>query len=152
DLRAAAGLSVLAPGPTEREMRKAVGRLLHVDDDARIDAYRDILRYKTPPPTHESSGVKTRYLRMLVASLVGTTVDAKASLSDACQVVWQHPQIIAELQEMLTLLPPRIQHLGASIPQYPTLPLRVHARYTRIEIQAAFGDGQAARVPVWREG
>ena len=32
------------------------------------------------------------------------------------------------------------------------MPLRVHARYTRLEILAAFGDGNGARVAPWQTG
>jgi hypothetical protein len=46
----------------------------------------------------------------------------------------------------------RIQHVETPLAERPSLPLNVHAQYTRIEIQAAFGDGKKAQVPVWREG
>lgn len=149
DMRAAAGLSVRASGPAERELRKAIGRLLHVDDGPRIEGYRETLFAQDPL----SAGIVTsRYARMLVASLVGTTVERQMSLGEAVQFVRLHPQVIAETLELLALLPARIQHLGAALQNHPAVPLRVHARYTRIEIQAAFGDGSSARVPVWREG
>jgi hypothetical protein len=32
------------------------------------------------------------------------------------------------------------------------VPLQIHARYTRIEILAAVGEGENARTPQWREG
>ncbi len=35
---------------------------------------------------------------------------------------------------------------------HPDVPLQVHARYSRIEILAAFGIGDGAKVVEWREG
>ena len=37
-------------------------------------------------------------------------------------------------------------------PALPGIPLQVHGRYTRIEILAAVGEGEAAKTPQWREG
>ena len=44
EMRRAAGLPTAAAGPNEDALLRAVGRLLHVDDDERIDAYRALLR------------------------------------------------------------------------------------------------------------
>ena len=43
DLRAAAGLPQQAPGPEEQNLRRACGRLLHIDDMERIEGYRRLL-------------------------------------------------------------------------------------------------------------
>ena len=40
DLLEAAGVPTLAPGPHERVLRRAIGRMLHVDDRERIGLYR----------------------------------------------------------------------------------------------------------------
>ena len=40
DLRADAGLPQQAPGPEEQDLRRACGRLLHLDDMERIETYR----------------------------------------------------------------------------------------------------------------
>jgi superfamily II DNA or RNA helicase/HKD family nuclease len=152
DLLAAAGLPVLEAGPAEEELRRTGGRLLHVDDAARIEAYKRILSSPITPTAEDGSVVYQRYLRMLVASVVGRAVALTASLQEACNLMWQHPQVIAELLELMNLLLNRIEHVENPLDDKPTLPLSVHAQYTRIEIQAAFGDGDKARVPAWREG
>jgi len=41
-------------------------------------------------------------------------------------------------------------HLPLS--ERPNVPLQVHARYTRLEIMAAFGVGQGAKVAPWQTG
>jgi hypothetical protein len=152
DLLAAAGLPVLKAGPVEQKLRKACGRLLHVDDSWRIEAYSRILSNLVPPTEDGVSIVHQRYIRMLVSSVTASVVPPSASLREASELMWQHPQVIAELRELMNLLLGRIQHVGLPLADRPTLPLRLHAQYSRIEIQAAFGDGGMARVPVWREG
>jgi hypothetical protein len=126
--------------------------LLHVDDEPRIQHYKRFLESARPPLDANGSTAEQRTLRMLIASVVGQAVGPAARLEDACQLVWQHPQVLAEILGLLDRLHGRIQHVGEVLDGRPSLPLTVHARYTRIEIQAAFGDGQAARVPTWREG
>jgi superfamily II DNA or RNA helicase/HKD family nuclease len=150
DLIEAAGLAVLPSGPTEREFRKACGRLLHVDDAQRIEAYSEILSYPNPPK--ELSGARRSCVRMLVASIVGNTISATAPLDEASDLLWQHPQVRAELIELMHVLLGRIEHVAIPLTERSTLPLSVHAQYTRIETLAAFGEGEHARVPAWREG
>ncbi len=152
ELLAAGGLPVLPPGPAEDELRKACGRLLHVDDPPRIEAYARILSSPSAPTGEGATVAEQRTLRMLVASVIGRSVATTADLSEACGLLWQHPQVIAELRELLDLLLLRLQHVAIPLTNRPTLPLSIHAQYTRIEIQAAFGDGTKARVPAWREG
>lgn len=154
DMLAKAGLDVLDPGPKEVQLRRACGRLLHVDDDARIAAYKRILGKKSSPREEQANVANHRYLRMLVASIVDKAVSRETSLEDAWQLLWHHPQVTAELQELMDVLLARIEHVGMPLSDRPTVPLTIHARYTRIEIQAAFGDGDGttARVPDWREG
>jgi superfamily II DNA or RNA helicase/HKD family nuclease len=148
----AAGLETLTRGPSESELRRAIGRLLHVDDVARINAYKQMLSEPAPPRKDKSSDLDRRFVRMIIASIVGQSVGAAASLDEACERVWEHPQVRAEIVELMEILLTRVQHVTPPLEDRPTLPLRVHARYTRIEIQAAFDHGSAARVPAWREG
>ncbi len=152
DLLQAAGLQILGAGPFEAAFRKACGRLLHVDDAPRIEMYGQLLRHPAAPNVEDTSIIYSRYVRMLVASVVGSTVAADADIPEACALMWQHPQVVAELRELMDVLLGRLQHVAIPLSGRPTLPLGVHAQYTRIEIQAAFGDGRKARVPTWREG
>ncbi len=56
DLFQAAGGSVRPAGTAEEQLRRAVGRLLHVDDRERIDTYRGYLAETTPPAIDCSPG------------------------------------------------------------------------------------------------
>jgi hypothetical protein len=83
---------------------------------------------------------------------VGNVVDKSASIADACSVLWAHPQVRVELLELLDALAGRVDHLHMPIVDPPDVPLQIHARYSRLEILAAFGRGAGARVPPWQTG
>ncbi len=152
DLRAAAGLAVEPDGPSEQALRRACGRVLHVDDRARLDVYRRFLRSARPPIVEALSEKERRLLRMLVASIADTILTANETLEDACRHLWSHPQVRAELLEVLDVLETRVNHLQHDLPSHPDVPLRVHARYSRIETLAAFGIGSNAKVSPWQSG
>ncbi|HEY8380387.1 MAG TPA: DEAD/DEAH box helicase family protein, partial [Nannocystis sp.] len=130
DLREAAGLPVRPRGPRENELRRACGRLLHLDDHERIRAYRQFLRRPTPPDLTSLDPRTRRLLRMLVAGVTEQAIDRKTSLVDACALLWQHPQVLAELDELLAVLADRVDHLHQPLTSHPDVPLQVHARYT----------------------
>jgi hypothetical protein len=56
------------------------------------------------------------------------------------------------LLELLEVLAVGMQHVPVPLSTHPDVPLVVHARYTRIEILAAFGVGEGARVAPWQTG
>jgi superfamily II DNA or RNA helicase len=152
DLRTDAGLSVLPAGPHEVALRRACGRILHVDDRLRIDSYRRFLGSPTPPDVPSLSDRDRRLLRMLIASIADSAMTARTTLEAACALTWSHPQVLSELLELLDVLDARVSHLHHDLPSHPDVPLRVHGRYTRVEILAAFGIGTNARVSAWQTG
>jgi superfamily II DNA or RNA helicase len=149
ELRREVGLPVRPEGPAEKTMLRAVGRLLHIDDDERLETYPRILGTDRPPALDVLSPRETRLLRMLVSSLTG--LSASASFEDAVADVWAHPQVRAELIEVLGLLRERVPYLDHPL-SLPGVPLAVHSRYTRAEIFAAFGVGEGAKPPTWQTG
>jgi len=60
--------------------------------------------------------------------------------------------VLAELRELLDILAARIKHVPIHLCSDADVPLEIHARYTRIEIFAAFGVGDGARAPLWVTG
>jgi superfamily II DNA or RNA helicase/HKD family nuclease len=152
DLRADAGLGLLPAGPNETVLRRACGRILHVDDRQRIDANRRFLGSATPPDVSSLSDRDRRLLRMLVASIADSALTAATTLEEACGLIWSHPQVLSELLELVDVLDGRVTHLQHDLPLHPDVPLRVHGRYTRIEILAAIGIGANARVSPWQTG
>jgi superfamily II DNA or RNA helicase/HKD family nuclease len=152
DLCEDAGLAVLPRGPEEATLRRACGRLLHIDDRPRLDTYTQLLSQDTAPNAGKYSARDRRYLRMLIAPLVDKAVAKSASLEEGCSLLWAHPQVRAELRELLTVLRDRITHIPRDLKTHPEVPLQVHGRYTRIEILAAFGIGDGAKVAPWQTG
>jgi superfamily II DNA or RNA helicase len=152
DLRADAGLPIHPSGPHEEALRRAVGRLLHVDDMMRIDAYRKLLSAEMPPDPAHMSERDRRLLRMLVASLVDTFAVKGTSLYEGVVLLWGHAQVRAELRELLDVLAARIEHVPVHLTSHPEIPLEIHAQYTRIEILSAFDVGIGVTVPPWQSG
>jgi superfamily II DNA or RNA helicase len=149
EMRRAAGFTTHAAGPAETSLLRAVGRILHVDDDERLESYPRLLREDHPPRLEELDPAEHRLLRMLVSSL--TTLGASASFADAVKQVWDHPQIRAELVEVLELLRERVAYVDQPL-GLPDVPLAVHSRYTRTEIFSAFRIGEGAKPQTWQTG
>jgi superfamily II DNA or RNA helicase/HKD family nuclease len=153
DLREEARLPIEPPGPQERGLRRACGRLLHVDDPRRVEGYRQFLQSKQPHPVRSLSLVERRLLRMLVASMVDQVAGREDDLDAGAQLLWAHPQVRAELLELLDVLETRVTHLTLPLTKPEDVPLRVHGRYTRLEILGALGvHGDRATVPSWQSG
>ena len=151
ELRRAAGLPTHPAGPDETALLRAVGRLLHVDDDERITRYRQLIVGRcSPVAIDELSERERRLLRMLLASIVTNT--AVTTMRAAMDALWAHRQVRSELDELLDELDDRVDHVQPMLGAHADVPLHVHARYTRIEIQAAFNDGTALRPPRWDSG
>jgi hypothetical protein len=149
EMRREAGLATAPAGPSETPLLRAVGRLLHVDDDERLDVYARLLDADGPASLDRLSPREQRLLRMLVSSL--TTLPPSARFADAVEQVWAHPQVRAELVEVLQLLRARVPYLDHPL-GVPDVPLALHSRYTRTEILAAFGVGEGARPQTWQTG
>jgi superfamily II DNA or RNA helicase/HKD family nuclease len=152
DLQADAGLPVAPAGPKEPFLRRACGRQLHIDDLQRIDAYREILSQPAPPQPATLPNRERRLLRMLVASIVDKAAAKTMSLGEGCALLWLHPQVRAELLQLLDVLASRLEHLPRALKTHADVPLQVHARYSRIEILAALGVGDGATVAPWQTG
>jgi superfamily II DNA or RNA helicase/HKD family nuclease len=150
EMRRAVGLATLPRGPDEELLLRAVGRLLHVDDEERIAAYRSFIIDGQPPNPTELDERQGRLLRMFVASL--TSLGTSAPLEEAIGQIWTAPQVCAEVAELLDLLLERISHLSQVLSPDSAIPIRAHARYTRLEILAGFGVGSGARPLNWQSG
>ena len=152
DLCAEAGFEVQPPGPHEEIVRRACGRLLHVDDLDRIEQWRSWLARDSPPDPDALPVRKRRQLRMLVASIGEKALGKAAGLGEGFALIWAHPQVRAELLELLDVLASRIDHVHRRLDVRPEVPLEIHARYSRLEILAAFGVGEGAKAAPWQSG
>ncbi|MDP6407893.1 MAG: DUF3427 domain-containing protein [Planctomycetota bacterium] len=154
DLRTRARLPTHAEGPHEKALRRACGRLRHIDDLVRIESYRSLLASDAPPDVSALPERERRLLRMLVASVVSRpAVTGTATLAEGTALLWQHPQVRDELTQLFEELKSGVDHVHAPLTTHPEAPLQVHARYTRVEILAAFGvGGNNANVAAWQTG
>ncbi len=152
DLCVAAGIETAAPGPEETPLRRAIGRLRHVDDEERLTGYIELLAADAPPSTEALPERTARLARMLVASLSDQVLTKADTLDDGLRLLWAHPQVRAELGELFGVLAGQIDHVHTPLNDEPDVPLQVHARYTRIEILSAFGVGETAKVAPWQSG
>jgi len=152
DLLEAGGVHTLLNGPEERTLRRALGRLLHLDDELRILHYRDFAQAIEPPSLSVLVLRNRRLFHMLATVLTESIGTEDKSLEEAASLIWKHPQVLAELDQLMEVLAERIDHVQAPLSTHPETPLYIHARYTRREILAAFGDGKTLKVSEWREG
>jgi hypothetical protein len=152
DLVDAAGGEILLEGPSEVQLRRAVGRLLHLDDAERLATYRRLVAGSAPDLAVLSERER-RLVQMLVAALADQALTKDASLRDGVDLVWSHPQVLAELAETLAVLEDRIDHVHQPLGTHPDAPLQIHARYSRLEILAAMGlAGDRAKIAAWQSG
>lgn len=152
DLREAAGFPVLPGGEHETPLRRAIGRLLHIDDQERMDLYQSILTSAVPPVVTQLTERRRRLLHMLVASLADRAIVRGTSVQEAVDLLWAHPQVRAEVVELLQVLGERVDHIHDVLTTHPDVPLKVHARYSRIEILAGFGASGGAKIAAWQSG
>lgn len=152
DLCEEAKLPVLTRGPHEEALRRACSRMLHIDDPLRLAYYQQVLRESAPPALAQCNTMQKRLLRMLVASVANGVLQKTDSLTDALQLLWNHPQVRAELLALFAVLSERIQHISQPFVARPNVPLSIHGRYTRLEILAAFALGEFAKVHSWQTG
>ncbi|MBW3575935.1 MAG: DUF3427 domain-containing protein, partial [Actinobacteria bacterium] len=153
DLREAAGAAVATAGSHEIPLRRAVGRLLHIDDQERISTYQRLLERPNPPVLAQLRERDRRLVHMLAAAVAGRALSRDQTAQDAVDLLWAHPQVRAELLELLAVLDDRVDHVHEPLTTQPDAPLQVHARYSRIEILAAFGlGGDSGKIPAWQSG
>lgn len=152
DLLERAGALVPGEGPHEAKLRRSIGRMLHVDDTERLDAYSQLLNHEPAPGVAQMSTCAQRRARMLAASMADQILPKDASLGDALALLWEHPAVLSETRELLDMLRMRVDHVHHGLTVHPEVPLQVHGRYTRIEILAAFGVGKHAKVAAWQTG
>ena len=150
-LRERAGLTVGEAGPHESALRRAIGRLLHVDDHERLDAWR---RWLKEPQSFdvEKGGRDATLVRMLLSQVLKSVADSSLTFSAGADLLCAHPAVCREIIELCDVLGRGVSHLSATLAGFPDVPLRIHARYSRREILVASGVGAGVEGRSWREG
>ena len=124
--------------PLDDALLKAVGRLIHVDDRERIEAWRDLLQADRPDRVSGLQGREHRLGLMLFALLGGR----RQSIGAADQVLERvrgSPELRREIGDLLDILADRIRTVSGPLDPAGDVPLASHATYTLGEIVAAHG-------------
>jgi hypothetical protein len=152
DLLEAADAPVLNRGMYEGTLRRAFGRMLHIDDQERTSVYFRFLQSDSAPDIDRLADRDRRLLHMLVDTVTEQAIGSATTLQEATDLLWGHPQVRSELTLLLEILRARIDHLHEPLQDRPHVPLQIHARYTRREIMAAYDVGIGAKVQSWQSG
>jgi superfamily II DNA or RNA helicase/HKD family nuclease len=122
--------------PDDAALSTAIGRLLHFDDPDRIAALREIADGGQPAG---------RLGEMMRQTLWGSPRNQQAGR----ELLAALPTRQEELRQVASVLEDRIERVSERLDPSGVNPLRLHARYTRNEICAAFGIADPSNV---REG
>ena len=134
------------PHPQEESLTRAIGAvLLHPDDPDRLRATAAALAAPSPPDPERLGEREWRQWLMLTAQLCGTG-NRWRPLPDALALLWQASAWGHELSQLLDLLAERADHRLHPLPWALPVPLRVHGRYSRAEIEAAHCCAEAWRL------
>ncbi|MGC5286936.1 DUF3427 domain-containing protein [Micromonospora sp. DT231] len=135
-LRRLAGIDTSAPGEDDRELGRAIGRMLHTDDVDRLELLTRVAA-GPPAPGQQVYDGNGRLLDMLHFSLWGPTAPL-ATRDERLTRLWKDPARCAEVRQVAEVLRDRIHRVTPTAAP-GAVPLRVHARYSRNEACAAFG-------------
>jgi superfamily II DNA or RNA helicase len=145
ELRRAAGIDFGTMAEGEPKAGRGLARLLHVDDQDRLDTYIGLLNSETPPAAADLDVESRRQFEGLLLTVLNPRKNTYRDLDEAIADLWQHGGLRKELVEMLPLLGDQISHLHKPLRLEAAVPLQVHANYTREEILAAFGASTVTR-------
>ena len=116
-----------------------MARLLHLDDQERIDTYTLLLSEGRPPAAADLDERTRRQFEGLLLTVLNPRKGTYTHVDEAAADLWRHGGLRRELLELLPLLEDQIIHLHRPLGLLHPVPLQVHANYTREEILAAFG-------------
>ncbi len=129
----------------------AIGRLIHVDDRERIEAWRDMLEADHSDQFSGLSGRKCRLGLMLFAVLGGR----RQPIDEADQILERvrgSPDFRREIVDLLEILADRIRTVSQPLDPAGEVPLASHSTYSLGEIVAAHGHTDKRGALVYPQG
>ncbi len=139
ELRRAAGIDATAAMDDEARLGRGIARLLHVDDQERIEQYARLVGLDRPPSERDLSERDRRRLEGLLLTVMNPRKGGFGSLDEASESFWRHTALRHELTQVLDLLDEQVVHLHEPLDLPYPVPLQVHGTYTREEVLGAFG-------------
>ena len=149
-LRREAGFEKSETNDEETALLRGVGRLRHIDDATRSRQYSNWLSVALPDRVDVLTEHDRRLLRMLTASI--TSNWNSADIREELGLIRRYPVVQAELKELLSIAMQTVDTIHPKYGHESSIPLRIHALYTRLEIQAALDDVRDGKIREWREG
>ncbi len=125
----------------EKQLLSRVSDFVHVDDVTRIDTYRGLISGEM---TKLEGSTDELFATMLHHSLWSTKREWRGHgqdrLAEGLELLHSEPTVVEELLQVLDEARTRIRHVSFSLgDELATLPIRVHARYSRAEMLAGIG-------------
>lgn len=150
--RRQAGLATASPDDEALEvlLLRNLSRLTHLDDPDRNSFYQQILDQSEPPRLRDHSIENQRRLTMLAWGL-GSGQSGRDSLDQFFADLWKSAALMDELSQLLNVLDERAT-VNTGPAELESIPLNLHARYSREEIVAALGVKGGIKPYVPREG
>jgi superfamily II DNA or RNA helicase/HKD family nuclease len=138
-LRRAAGYASSSESDTDSELERAFGRMLHIDDPERLDYITKVLEGYT------LRSERDRRLLAMLDAVIWKGTQPVSELEARLGRLLAHRDRCDELRELVPVLRERIARITAAIGD--TVPLRLHGRYTKNEVLAAYGVDKPATWP-----
>jgi superfamily II DNA or RNA helicase/HKD family nuclease len=139
------------PPRDEQEYAKALGKLLHIDDEERYASWRSWLHADTPPIAPPPGSREERLQWMLFAAL-GQRKRPLAEMAAAFAEFWRAPALREELVQLLDVLRERVRLDSHPVDPAGLAPIHSHATYGLYEIIAAYGVVGQGSLRETREG
>jgi superfamily II DNA or RNA helicase len=112
----------------ELEVMRAFERMLHVDDDSRLDAWRGWLRADAPFAIDRDDS-----LQLMLFTILGHTQRPVAEMGEAFGRLWANDELREEVLDLLDILADRQRRPTFAV---DGVSFRAHATYTRDEVSA----------------
>lgn len=127
-LKRAAKLLPAADNDDDEPVMRAIERMLHVDDEARLDTWRAWLRADTPPRADRDDA-----LQLMLFTILGHTQRPVTEMGDAFAQLWRSDELRQELVDLFDVLADRQRRPTYAV---DSVPFRAHATYSRDEVSA----------------
>ena len=115
---------------------RAIGRLLHVDDRERLDAWRAVLEPGRPVPISRRHEREHR-LRLMLFAILGSRRQSITETDRVIARIRESAGLRREIIDLLEILADRIRAVSQPLDPSGDVPLASHATYTLGEIVAA---------------
>lgn len=148
DLRSAAGFAAEL-SESEQTMSGQLRRMLHVDDVARLKAFRALVANS---PAEVRLDAYHHRLALMLLALVYPDWERLSTVDEGLAQLHAAPRVVDELIELCDLLTADIHLVSQPLPGLPDIPLHSHATYSREEILIAFDQYGLGKRNNHREG